>query len=33
MGTPIAGDGKPTPFLRTEFNERSGQFSPDGLIA
>jgi hypothetical protein len=27
---PLWGDRKPTPFLRTEFNERSGQFSPDG---
>jgi serine/threonine protein kinase len=27
---PLQGDGKPTPFLRTEFNESSGQFSPDG---
>jgi Tol biopolymer transport system component len=27
---PLRGDRKPTPFLRTEFNERSGQFSPDG---
>jgi Tol biopolymer transport system component len=27
---PIGGDKKPFPFLRTEFNERSGQFSPDG---
>jgi Tol biopolymer transport system component len=27
---PMQGDRKPTPFLRTEFNERSGQFSPDG---
>ena len=26
----LQGDRKPTPFLRTEFNERSGQFSPDG---
>jgi dipeptidyl aminopeptidase/acylaminoacyl peptidase len=27
---PSQGDRKPTPFLRTEFNESSGQFSPDG---
>jgi eukaryotic-like serine/threonine-protein kinase len=27
---PLQGDRKPTPFLRTEFNESSGQFSPDG---
>jgi hypothetical protein len=27
---PLQGDRKPTPFLRTEFNEGSGQFSPDG---
>ena len=27
---PLEGDHKPTPFLRTEFNESSGQFSPDG---
>ncbi len=27
---PLNGDRKPIPFLRTEFNERSGQFSPDG---
>jgi len=27
---PLGGDKKPFPFLRTEFNERSGQFSPDG---
>jgi eukaryotic-like serine/threonine-protein kinase len=27
---PLNGDRKPVPFLRTEFNERSGQFSPDG---
>ena len=26
---PLQGDRKPTSFLRTEFNERSGQFSPD----
>jgi eukaryotic-like serine/threonine-protein kinase len=26
----LHGDPNPTPFLRTEFNERSGQFSPDG---
>jgi eukaryotic-like serine/threonine-protein kinase len=26
---PLQGDHKPTAFLRTEFNERSGQFSPD----
>jgi Tol biopolymer transport system component/tRNA A-37 threonylcarbamoyl transferase component Bud32 len=27
---PLQGDRKPTPFLRTKFNESSGQFSPDG---
>jgi eukaryotic-like serine/threonine-protein kinase len=27
---PLNGEDKPIPFLRTEFNERSGQFSPDG---
>jgi serine/threonine protein kinase len=27
---PLQGDHKPIPLLRTEFNERSGQFSPDG---
>jgi hypothetical protein len=27
---PLQGDHKPTPFLRTEFNESSGQFAPDG---
>jgi Tol biopolymer transport system component len=27
---PLEGDRKPWPFLRTEFNERDGQFSPDG---
>jgi serine/threonine protein kinase len=27
---PTGGDGKPFPFLRTEFNEADGQFSPDG---
>jgi eukaryotic-like serine/threonine-protein kinase len=27
---PLHGDRKPAPFLRTEFNETSGQFSPDG---
>jgi dipeptidyl aminopeptidase/acylaminoacyl peptidase len=26
---PLDGDRKPTPFLRTEFNEDQGQFSPD----
>jgi hypothetical protein len=26
----LNGDHKPIPFLRTEFNESSGQFSPDG---
>jgi Tol biopolymer transport system component len=26
----LAGDKKPFPFLQTEFNERNGQFSPDG---
>ncbi len=27
---PLQGDRKPIPLLRTQFNERSGQFSPDG---
>jgi Tol biopolymer transport system component len=27
---PLEGDKKPFPFLRTEFNEQDGQFSPDG---
>jgi Tol biopolymer transport system component len=27
---PLQGDRKPIAFLRTQFNERSGQFSPDG---
>jgi len=27
---PLQGERKPAPFLRTEFNESSGQFSPDG---
>ena len=27
---PLFGDRKPIPFLRTEFNEGQGQFSPDG---
>ena len=27
---PAGGDRKPIPFLRTEFNEWQGQFSPDG---
>jgi len=27
---PLQGDRKPIPFLHTEFNESSGQFSPDG---
>jgi len=27
---PLQGDQKPVPFLRTEFNEGRGQFSPDG---
>jgi Tol biopolymer transport system component len=27
---PLGGDKKPFPLLRTDFNERSGQFSPDG---
>ena len=26
---PLEGDRKPIPFLRTEFNEDQGQFSPD----
>jgi serine/threonine protein kinase/roadblock/LC7 domain-containing protein len=27
---PLEGDRKPVPFLKTGFNERDGQFSPDG---
>ena len=27
---PLRGDKKPFPFLRTEFNEEDGRFSPDG---
>jgi eukaryotic-like serine/threonine-protein kinase len=27
---PLEGDRKPVPFLRTEFSEQMGQFSPDG---
>jgi Tol biopolymer transport system component len=27
---PLSGDHKPIPFLRTEFNEAQGKFSPDG---
>ena len=27
---PLSGDGKPTPFMQTEFNETYGAFSPDG---
>jgi hypothetical protein len=27
---PLVGDKKPFPFLRTEFNEEDGRFSPDG---
>ena len=27
---PLSGDRKPVPFLKTSFNERGGQFSPDG---
>jgi eukaryotic-like serine/threonine-protein kinase len=27
---PLQGDHQPIPFLRTEFSESSGQFSPDG---
>jgi len=27
---PLQGDRKPAPFLRTEFNESYGQFSPTG---
>jgi Tol biopolymer transport system component len=27
---PLSGDRKPIPFLRTEFNEAQGKFSPDG---
>ena len=26
----LSGDRKPVPFLKTQFNERGGQFSPDG---
>jgi len=29
---PLEGDRKPFPFLRTEFNNYSGQFSPDGRL-
>ena len=28
--SPFSGDRKPFPFLQTEFNETSAQFSPDG---
>ncbi len=27
---PVSGDKKPFPFLKTPFDERDGQFSPDG---
>jgi Tol biopolymer transport system component len=27
---PVSGDKKPVPFLKTPFEERDGQFSPDG---
>ena len=27
---PLQGDRKPVPYLKTEFNEAQGQFSPDG---
>src|SRR5207237_5012321 len=27
---PVSGDRKPLPFLKTPFDERDGQFSPDG---
>ena len=27
---PLSGDRKPVPFLKTQFNELAGQFSPDG---
>src|SRR5262249_36245816 len=27
---PTSGDQKPSPFLKTPFEERDGQFSPDG---
>jgi len=27
---PVSGDKKPFPFLKTPFEERNGQFSPDG---
>jgi len=27
---PLEGERKPVPFLKREFNEQSGQFSPDG---
>ena len=27
---PISGDGQPSPFLQSEFNERQAQVSPDG---
>jgi Tol biopolymer transport system component len=27
---PLEGEKKPVPVVRTEFNERDGQFSPDG---
>jgi hypothetical protein len=27
----LVGDKKPFPFLRTEFNEEDGRFSPTGI--
>jgi serine/threonine protein kinase len=27
---PMAGDAKPVPFVRTDFSEQNGRFSPDG---
>lgn len=27
---PLAGDRKPVPFVKTDFNEQQGRFSPDG---
>ena len=27
---PLDGEGKPVPFLRTEFAETGGELSPDG---
>jgi hypothetical protein len=28
---PLDGDRKPFPFVQTDFDERDGQFSPDGM--